>query len=121
VRGPGKGVDQTRKKIVENKEKVKKNMQLPYLVSNIVEIVDPTLEDMEEDGATADINAARKEQAAVIKTTTRQVLPSFMYRLFTSRSSASLKRTKSVQATSLASTKTPSSSMRSCQRSMMRG
>ena len=65
--------DQTKKKIAENKEKVKKGMQLPYLVSNIVEIIDPSVEDMEEDGATADLNAGRKDQAAVIKTTTRQV------------------------------------------------
>jgi ATP-dependent 26S proteasome regulatory subunit len=62
-----------KQKIVENKEKVKKTMQLPYLVSNIVEIVDPTEEDQQEDGATADMDAARKSKAVVIKTTTRQV------------------------------------------------
>ena len=48
-------------------------MQLPYLVSNIVEIIDP--QDMEqEDGATADMDAERKEKAVVIKTTTRQTV-----------------------------------------------
>lgn len=47
-------------------------MQLPYLVSNIVEIIDP-MEEEKEDGATADMNAERTDKAAVIKTTTRQV------------------------------------------------
>lgn len=47
-------------------------MQLPYLVSNIVEVIDPQ-EDGEEDGATADMNAELKEKAVVIKTSTRKV------------------------------------------------
>ena len=38
-----------------------------------MEVVDPTEEDQQEDGATADLDAARKSKAAVIKTTTRQV------------------------------------------------
>jgi len=49
-------------------------MQLPYLVSNIVEIIDPGDEKQEEDGATADIDAERRSKAVVIKTTTRQVI-----------------------------------------------
>ncbi len=48
-------------------------MQLPYLVSNIVEIIDPQ-ETEQEDGATADMNADLKEKAVVVKTTTRQTV-----------------------------------------------
>jgi len=52
-------------------------MQLPYLASNVVEVIDPQ-EEGEEDGATADMNAELKEKAVVIKTSTRKV--SFTYR-----------------------------------------
>jgi len=64
-----------------NKEKVKKNMQLPYLVSNIVEVIDPQ-DEGEEDGATADMNAEIKEKAVVIKTSTRKVPLVVKHRLF---------------------------------------
>ena len=36
-----------REQIKENKEKVKMNMQLPYLVGNVVEVLDPEAEDGE--------------------------------------------------------------------------
>jgi 26S proteasome regulatory subunit T5 len=50
-----------REKIKENKEKIKLNNQLPYLVSNIVEVLEmnPENED-EEDGAAMDVDAQRQ-------------------------------------------------------------
>jgi 26S proteasome regulatory subunit T5 len=61
-------------KIKENKEKIKLNRQLPYLVSNVVEVLEMDPEqDEEEDGANVNLHAIKKGKCAVIKTTTRQV------------------------------------------------
>lgn len=60
-------------KIKENTEKVKLNKQLPYLVGNIVEILDIEEED-EEDGANVDLDSQRKGKAVVLKTSTRQTI-----------------------------------------------
>lgn len=62
-------------KIKDNKEKIEMNKQLPYLVGNVVEImdVDPNESD-EEDGAAVDLDARRKGKCAVIKTSTRQTI-----------------------------------------------
>jgi len=61
--------------IKENKEKIKLNKQLPYLVGNIVEILDLGAEsDDEEDGAAQDENAHRKGLSCVIRTSTRQTI-----------------------------------------------
>jgi len=62
-----------KEKIKENTEKIKVNKTLPYLVSNVIEIldVDPT-ENGEEDGANVDLDSQRKGKCAVIKTSTRQ-------------------------------------------------
>lgn len=60
-------------KIRENAEKVKLNKQLPYLVGNIVEILDIEEED-EEDGANVDLDSQRKGKAVVLKTSTRQTI-----------------------------------------------
>jgi 26S proteasome regulatory subunit T5 len=61
-------------KIKDNQEKVKLNKQLPYLVSNVVELLDTDPNDEpEEDGANIDLDAHRKGTCAVIKTSTRQV------------------------------------------------
>eukprot|EP00127_Corallochytrium_limacisporum_P004666 Clim_evm20s172 gene=Clim_evmTU20s172 len=62
-----------REKIKENKEKIKVNKQLPYLVGNVVELLDLEPEG-EEDGANADVDAQRKGKCAVIKTSTRQTI-----------------------------------------------
>ena len=60
--------------IKENKEKIKMNKQLPYLVGNIVEILDMPTEEESEDGAAQDADDARKGKSAVIKTSTRQTI-----------------------------------------------
>lgn len=64
-----------REKIKENKEKIKLNNQLPYLVGNIVEVLDiKPEEEEEEDGATADLDAQRQGKCVVLKTSTRQTI-----------------------------------------------
>lgn len=60
-------------KIRVNTEKVKLNKQLPYLVGNIVEILNINEED-EEDGANVDLDSQRKGKAVVLKTSTRQTI-----------------------------------------------
>jgi len=68
-----------KERIRENIEKVKLNKQLPYLVGNVVEVLEPEAEDgledeeVEEGGAT-DVNAQRKTRSAVIRTSTRQTI-----------------------------------------------
>ncbi|KAK4701867.1 26S proteasome regulatory subunit T5, partial [Phenoliferia sp. Uapishka_3] len=61
--------------IKDNTEKIKNNKQLPYLVGNVVEIlnIDPD-EDEESEGANVDLDAQRKGKCAVIKTSTRQTV-----------------------------------------------
>ena len=50
-----------KEKIKENKEKIKLNNQLPYLVGNIVEVLDiKPDEDEEEDGAAVDLDSQRQ-------------------------------------------------------------
>lgn len=64
-----------RERIKDNEEKIANNRQLPYLVGNVVEILDmaPTDEEAEE-GGTQDEDAARAGKSAVIKTSTRQTI-----------------------------------------------
>lgn len=64
-----------KEKVKENKEKIKLNNQLPYLVGNVVEILDikPEEED-EEDGANIDLDSQRKGKCVVLKTSTRLVM-----------------------------------------------
>eukprot|EP01111_Echinosteliopsis_oligospora_P003019 TRINITY_DN1485_c0_g1_i1.p1 TRINITY_DN1485_c0_g1~~TRINITY_DN1485_c0_g1_i1.p1 ORF type:complete len:429 (-),score=165.92 TRINITY_DN1485_c0_g1_i1:71-1357(-) len=62
-----------KERIKENNDKIKLNKQLPYLVGNVVELLD--LEpDEEEDGSQVDLDAQRKGKSAVIKTSTRQTI-----------------------------------------------
>ena len=62
-------------KIKDNQEKIENNRQLPYLVGNVVEILDldVTAEAVEE-GANIDLDATRVGKSAVIKTSTRQTI-----------------------------------------------
>jgi len=62
-------------RIRENKEKIKLNNQLPYLVGNIVEILDVVPdEEEEEDGAAVDLDSQRQGKCVVLKTSTRQTI-----------------------------------------------
>jgi len=64
-----------KEKVKENYEKIKLNKQLPYLVGNIVEVLECTPEtDGEEDGATVDLDSQRQGKAVVLKTSTRQTI-----------------------------------------------
>eukprot|EP00047_Mylnosiga_fluctuans_P002242 m.223755 g.223755 ORF g.223755 m.223755 type:complete len:426 (-) comp10975_c0_seq1:43-1320(-) len=60
-------------RVKENAEKVKMNKQLPYLVANVVELLDVE-PDEEEDGGNVDLDAQRKGKCAVVKTSTRQTI-----------------------------------------------
>lgn len=62
-----------KERVKEHAEKVKMNKQLPYLVANVVELLDvePT---EEEDGAATDLDSMRKGKCAVVKTSTRQTI-----------------------------------------------
>ncbi|CAE6381477.1 unnamed protein product [Rhizoctonia solani] len=62
-----------REKIRDNGEKIKQNKVLPYLVGNVVEILDVDPE-VEEDGANQDLDSMRSGKCAVIKTSTRQTI-----------------------------------------------
>jgi 26S proteasome regulatory subunit T5 len=65
----------TKEKIKENQEKIKLNKQLPYLVGNIVEILEMNPDDeAEEDGANIDLDSQRKGKCVVLKTSTRQTI-----------------------------------------------
>ena len=53
-------INSMKEKIKENKDKVKVNKTLPYLVANVIELLDVDGEDQEEDGANVDLDAQRK-------------------------------------------------------------
>ncbi|KAL6513220.1 TATA-binding protein [Orobanche gracilis] len=68
-------LDSFKDKIKENQEKIKLNKQLPYLVGNIVEILEMNPEEeAEEDGANIDLDSQRKGKCVVLKTSTRQTI-----------------------------------------------
>mmetsp|Transcript_3951 Transcript_3951/g.11840 ORF Transcript_3951/g.11840 Transcript_3951/m.11840 type:complete len:438 (+) Transcript_3951:165-1478(+) len=58
----------------DNTEKIRLNKQLPYLVGNVVEILEVGEDEEEEDGANVDLDAQRKGKAVVLKTSTRQTI-----------------------------------------------
>jgi len=62
-------------RIKENQDKIKLNKQLPYLVGNIVEVLDlGCRSDEEEDGMAQDVDAQRLGKSVVIRTSTRQTI-----------------------------------------------
>jgi len=64
-----------KEKIKENNEKIKLNKQLPYLVGNVVEILDLDPNEPDEDGGMMDSdNQTNKGKCTVIKTSTRQTV-----------------------------------------------
>ena len=70
---------QTQKdKIKENTEKIKVNKTLPYLVSNVIEILDVDPEELgiEEDGANVDLDSQRK---GMLKHCSSQFLSKYIF------------------------------------------
>merc|ERR1711998_246058 len=66
---------ETKKDAVKsNMDKVKLNKTLPYLVGNIVEILELPPEDGEDDGGNIDLDAQREGKSVVLKTSTRQTI-----------------------------------------------
>lgn len=63
-----------KEKVKENKEKIKLSNQLPYLVGNVVEVLDVVPDDDEEDGAAVDLDSQRQGKCVVLKTSTRQTI-----------------------------------------------
>jgi len=62
-------------KVKDNLEKIENNRQLPYLVGNVVELLDLDVEaEAAEEGANIDLDATRVGKSAVIKTSTRQTI-----------------------------------------------
>ena len=62
-------------KIKDNVDKIENNRQLPYLVGNVVELLDLDVEaEAAEEGANIDLDATRVGKSAVIKTSTRQTI-----------------------------------------------
>lgn len=62
-------------KVKDNKEKIDNNKQLPYLVGNIVELLDVEAEeDAQKQGANIDLDSTRVGKSAVVKTSTRQTI-----------------------------------------------
>ncbi|KAJ3625395.1 hypothetical protein Zmor_004243 [Zophobas morio] len=65
----------TQEKIKDNQEKLKLNKQLPYLVANVVELLDVDPDNASsEEGANIDLDSQRQGKCAVIKTSTRQTI-----------------------------------------------
>ncbi|KAI8871835.1 26S proteasome subunit P45 [Ramicandelaber brevisporus] len=61
--------------IRDNQQKIKLNRQLPYLVSNVVEILDVAPDEgEEEDGGAVEETTAMRGKSAVVKTTTRSTV-----------------------------------------------
>ncbi|ORM39782.1 26S protease regulatory subunit 6A [Babesia sp. Xinjiang] len=61
-------------RIKDNVEKIQLNKQLPYLVSNVVELLDLDDEEEEDDAGVQGVEMKRKGKSLVIKTSTRQTI-----------------------------------------------
>ncbi|CAI8502946.1 unnamed protein product [Hanseniaspora opuntiae] len=62
-------------KIKDNQEKIENNKQLPYLVSNIVEVIDnKDLVNDQQNGSAKNLDLTETGKAAVVKTTSRQTV-----------------------------------------------
>ena len=66
-------IERNTHQLKENKEKIKLHKQLPYLVANVVELLDMEKED-DADGAALDEDSQRTGKSCVIKTSTRQTV-----------------------------------------------
>jgi 26S proteasome regulatory subunit T5 len=63
-----------KERIKENQDKIRLNKQLPYLVGNIIEVLDLGCEEDEEVGMAQDVDAQRSGKSVVIRTSTRQTI-----------------------------------------------
>jgi len=70
----GHEIKNVQARIKENQDKIKLNKQLPYLVSNIVEVLDVEPEEGDAEEETTGSNQPVTEKAVVIKTSTRQTV-----------------------------------------------
>lgn len=60
--------------IKDNKEKIKLNKVLPFLVANVIEIVEPYVDPAEDDGSSTDLSLIPQCKCVVVKTSTRQTV-----------------------------------------------
>lgn len=60
-------------RIKDNLEKIQLNKQLPYLVSNVIELLDLEDDEEDDDAGMRNIEMKRKGKSLVLKTSTRQV------------------------------------------------
>eukprot|EP00735_Rhodelphis_limneticus_P013567 TRINITY_DN73_c0_g1::TRINITY_DN73_c0_g1_i1::g.14913::m.14913 TRINITY_DN73_c0_g1::TRINITY_DN73_c0_g1_i1::g.14913 ORF type:complete len:425 (+),score=92.22,sp/O88685/PRS6A_MOUSE/72.64/0.0,AAA/PF00004.24/7.3e-42,AAA_5/PF07728.9/2.3e+03,AAA_5/PF07728.9/1.1e-05,AAA_16/PF13191.1/0.011,AAA_16/PF13191.1/20,RuvB_N/PF05496.7/0.0008,RuvB_N/PF05496.7/3.7e+03,AAA_2/PF07724.9/5.1e+03,AAA_2/PF07724.9/0.0018,DUF815/PF05673.8/0.0022,AAA_22/PF13401.1/0.069,AAA_22/PF13401.1/1.1e+02,AAA_25/PF13481.1/0.35,AAA_25/PF1 len=68
-------VKHVEERLKENREKIKLNRQLPYLVGNIVEVLDLEPDkDVEEDGANVHLDLQREGKSVIVRTSTRQTI-----------------------------------------------
>eukprot|EP00939_MAST-03C_sp_MAST-3C-sp1_P004523 g4523.t1 len=66
-------VEKNTKELAENKEKIKHHKQLPWLVANVVEILECDKEE-EADGSAMNVDSQRNGPSCVVKTSTRQTV-----------------------------------------------
>eukprot|EP00658_Telonema_sp_P-2_P077932 TRINITY_DN717_c0_g2_i2.p1 TRINITY_DN717_c0_g2~~TRINITY_DN717_c0_g2_i2.p1 ORF type:complete len:461 (+),score=131.61 TRINITY_DN717_c0_g2_i2:154-1536(+) len=67
-------IENKKEQIKANTDKIKLSKTLPYLVGNIVEILDLPAEDGEDEGSNVDLDAQRTGKSVVLKTSTRQTI-----------------------------------------------
>jgi 26S proteasome regulatory subunit T5 len=69
-------MSQAELRVNDNREKVKLHKQLPYLVANVVEVIDPPKDDVDEvkDESIMDTGEQSESKAVVVKTSSRQTV-----------------------------------------------
>merc|ERR1712194_454778 len=67
-------IENKKEQIKANTDKIKLSKTLPYLVGNIVEILELPAEDGEDEGGNVDLDARRQGKSVVLKTSTRQTI-----------------------------------------------
>jgi 26S proteasome regulatory subunit T5 len=67
-------INAKKEEVKANQDKIKLNKTLPYLVGNIVEILELAPEDGEDEGGNVDLDSQRVGKSVVLKTSTRQTI-----------------------------------------------
>merc|ERR1712028_146587 len=67
-------INSKKEEVKANQDKIKLNKTLPYLVGNIVEILELAPEDGEDEGSNVDLDSQRVGKSVVLKTSTRQTI-----------------------------------------------